>query len=100
MAAAYASLFQARHPRSRWVAPVWVLGMTLASTTAIARVAAGKHFWTDVIVGAAVGSADRRGDPRAAPPPRARRSLPRAVGVPTRSGSPRGRAASTARVTA
>ena len=57
MAAAYASLFQARHPRSRWIAPVWVVGMTLASTTAIARVAAGKHFWTDVIVGAAVGSA-------------------------------------------
>ena len=57
MAAAYASLFQARHPRSRWIAPVWVIGMSLASTTAIARVAAGKHFWTDVIVGAAVGSA-------------------------------------------
>lgn len=57
MAAAYASLFQARHPRSRWIAPVWVIGMSLASTTAIARVAAGKHFWTDIIVGAAVGSA-------------------------------------------
>lgn len=57
MAAAYASLFAARHPRSRWVAPVWVIGMTLASTTAIARVAAGKHFWTDILVGAAVGSA-------------------------------------------
>ena len=57
MAAAYASLFQARHPRSRWIAPVWVIGMSLASTTAIARVAAGKHFWTDVITGAVVGSA-------------------------------------------
>ena len=57
MTAAYASLFQARHPRSRWVAPVWVIGMSLASTTAIARVAAGKHFWTDVLTGAVVGSA-------------------------------------------
>jgi hypothetical protein len=57
MAAGYASVFAARHPRSRWVAPVWVIGMTLASTTAIARVAAGKHFWTDILVGAAVGSA-------------------------------------------
>lgn len=57
MAAAYVSVFQARHPRSRWIAPVWVLGMSLASTTAIARVAAGKHFWTDIITGAVVGSA-------------------------------------------
>lgn len=56
MATSYASLFQARHPRSRWVAPVWVLGMSLASVTAVARVEAGKHFWTDVIVGAAVGT--------------------------------------------
>ena len=57
MATAYASLFQARHPRSRWVAPVWVIGMSLASVTAIARVEAGKHFWSDVIVGAVAGSA-------------------------------------------
>ena len=56
MATSYAYLFQARHPRSRWVAPVWVLGMSLASVTAVARVEAGKHFWTDVIVGAAVGT--------------------------------------------
>ena len=56
MAAAYASLYQARHPRSRWVAPVWVLGLSLASTVAVARVEAGKHFWTDVIVGAVAGA--------------------------------------------
>ncbi len=56
MATSYAYLFQARHPRSRWVAPVWVIGMSLASVTAVARVEAGKHFWTDVIVGAAVGT--------------------------------------------
>jgi membrane-associated phospholipid phosphatase len=57
MAAAYAYLFQLRHPRSRWVAPVWVLGMSVASVTAVARVEAGKHFWTDVLVGAASGAA-------------------------------------------
>lgn len=57
MATAYASVFQARHPRSRWVAPVWVIGMSLASVTAVARVEAGKHFWTDVIVGALAGTA-------------------------------------------
>jgi hypothetical protein len=56
MATAYASLFQARHPRSRWVAPVWVLGLSFASTIAVARVEAGKHFWTDVIVGAVAGT--------------------------------------------
>ncbi len=56
MATSYAYLFQTRHPHSRWVAPVWVLGMSLASVTAIARVEAGKHFWTDVIVGAAAGA--------------------------------------------
>lgn len=56
MAAAYASLFQARHPGSRWVAPVWVLGLSFASSVAVARVEAGKHFWTDVIVGAVAGT--------------------------------------------
>lgn len=56
MATAYASLFQARHPRSRWIAPVWVLGLGFAGSLAVARVEAGKHFWTDVLVGAAVGT--------------------------------------------
>ncbi len=57
LATAYAYLFQVRHPRSRWVAPVWVLGLSLASVTGVARVEAGKHFWTDVLAGAAVGAA-------------------------------------------
>lgn len=56
MAAAYGYLFQTRHPRSRWIAPVWVIGMGLATATAVARVEAGKHFWTDVIVGAVAGA--------------------------------------------
>lgn len=56
MATAYAYLFQVRHPRSRWVAPVYVIGLGLASVTGVARVAAGKHFWTDVLAGAVAGA--------------------------------------------
>jgi membrane-associated phospholipid phosphatase len=57
MATAYGYLFQSRHPRSRWVAPVWVLSYGVASTTGVMRVTSGKHFWSDVIVGAVAGSA-------------------------------------------
>ncbi len=57
MASAYGMLFQARHPRSKWRAPVWVLGYGLATTTGVMRVTAGKHFWSDVVVGAIAGSA-------------------------------------------
>ncbi|MEZ4379740.1 MAG: phosphatase PAP2 family protein [Nannocystaceae bacterium] len=57
MATAYSYLFQARHPTSKWRAPVWVLSYGLASTTGVMRVVAGKHFWSDVIVGAIAGSA-------------------------------------------
>lgn len=38
-------------------AVVWLLEMTLASTTAQLRVRAGKHFYSDVLIGAVVGSA-------------------------------------------
>jgi membrane-associated phospholipid phosphatase len=57
MATAYGYLFTARHPRSKWIAPVWILGYAYASTTGVLRVAAGKHFWSDVIVGAIAGTA-------------------------------------------
>lgn len=57
MATAYGYLFMARHPRSKWVAPVWILGYAFAGTTGVLRVAAGKHFWSDVIVGAIAGTA-------------------------------------------
>jgi membrane-associated phospholipid phosphatase len=57
MATAYSYLFQARHPHSKWRAPVWILSYGLASTTGVMRVVAGKHFWSDVIVGAVAGSA-------------------------------------------
>ncbi len=36
---------------------VWVLGLGLAGATADLRVRAGKHFYSDVLVGAGVGSA-------------------------------------------
>lgn len=57
MATAYSYLFMKRHPRSRWVIPVWILSEGLAASTAFLRVHAGKHFYTDVLTGAAVGAA-------------------------------------------
>lgn len=57
IATAYSYLFMQRHPRSPLVIPVWVFSEALAASTAFLRVYAGKHFWTDVITGAAVGAA-------------------------------------------
>ena len=57
MATAYGYLFTARHPRSRWVAPVWLLGYAYAGATGALRIAAGKHFYSDVLVGAIAGTA-------------------------------------------
>ena len=57
MATSYSYLFTKRHPNSLMVIPVWLGTHALASATALLRVRAGKHFWTDVMVGAAVGSA-------------------------------------------
>ncbi len=57
MATAYSYLFMQRHPHSKWIVPVWLIAEGLAATTAVMRVEAGKHFWTDVITGAVVGSA-------------------------------------------
>jgi membrane-associated phospholipid phosphatase len=39
------------------VLPLWLGSEALAATTAVLRVEAGKHFWSDVAVGALVGSA-------------------------------------------
>jgi undecaprenyl-diphosphatase len=57
MATAYSYLFARRHPDSPLVVPVWLGAHLLAGTTAVLRVEAGQHFWTDVLAGAAVGSA-------------------------------------------
>lgn len=57
MATAYSYLFTLRHPDSGMVWPVWLLSHGAAATTAVMRVEGGKHFWTDVLAGAAVGNA-------------------------------------------
>lgn len=57
MATATSYLFTARHPESPWVAPLCVGTYAVAATVGTLRVQAGAHFWTDVVVGAAAGSA-------------------------------------------
>jgi len=57
MATAGSYLFTLRHPNSKWVIPVWLFSEALAATTASMRVLAGKHFISDVLVGAVMGSA-------------------------------------------
>lgn len=43
--------------RNTWSKVIWAGSLTLATVTAVARVEAGVHFPTDVLVGALVGSA-------------------------------------------
>ncbi len=44
------------HARGYWSEPyIWATGMTLAATTAYLRIAADRHYLTDVIVGGALG---------------------------------------------
>ena len=50
------SVFRKRYPDSPWITPVWIVGLTAATATAVLRVTSGKHFPTDVLAGAAVGS--------------------------------------------
>ena len=57
MAVATGVLFARRHPASGWRWAVWAGALALAGATAALRVAAGRHFFTDVVVGAAAGSA-------------------------------------------
>ena len=56
LATAYSTLFSMRHPRSRLRIPVWIGMHLLAATIAVLRVESGNHFWTDIVVGGAVGS--------------------------------------------
>ena len=44
------------HPHSRWVPLMWTGAAIIPALTGITRVKAGKHYWTDVIVGYAVGA--------------------------------------------
>lgn len=57
MATAWATIFTLRHPRARAAVPAWLAAVGLAATTAVLRVEAGKHFWTDVIAGSLAGAA-------------------------------------------
>lgn len=57
MATAYSYLFTLRHPHSPLVAPMWILTEGAAAFTAGLRVAAGMHFWTDILTGGAIGLA-------------------------------------------
>lgn len=56
-ATSFSYLFNQRHPGDyKWTLPVWIGTHVLAATTAYLRVEAGKHFWSDILIGAAVGS--------------------------------------------
>ena len=43
--------------RYRWAGVIWAVGLAGAATVGYLRIAADKHYFTDVLVGAAVGSA-------------------------------------------
>lgn len=49
-------LFTQIYPDSEWTVPFIAGAYTLAAGTAVLRVASGKHFPTDVLAGAAIGS--------------------------------------------
>lgn len=49
-------VYQKRHPKSAKTKWVWISGLAMASGVAIARVASGEHYLTDVLVGAGVGA--------------------------------------------
>jgi len=57
MATATSYLFTRRHPKSPWVLPLWTFSHGLAVLQGYTRVSSGYHYWSDVLVGAAVGSA-------------------------------------------
>lgn len=55
-ATSYSYLFTLRHPNSPMVVPVWLTMLTLATTESVLRPFTGEHYWTDVLVGIAVGT--------------------------------------------
>jgi hypothetical protein len=57
MATSYSYLYQKKHPDSPAVIPIWIGSHLVAGGVGLMRVKGGRHFWTDVAVGAAVGSA-------------------------------------------
>ncbi|MFZ4620740.1 MAG: phosphatase PAP2 family protein [Bacteroidota bacterium] len=59
----FASVYTDYHPDSEYKKYIWGGAFGLASTVAILRVTSGAHFISDVVVGAAVGSAIGYGIP-------------------------------------
>lgn len=55
VAASAATIAGLRGYRHAWV--LWVVGMPLAATTAVLRLAADKHWTSDILIGAAIGTA-------------------------------------------
>lgn len=57
MSFAFAQMHSDYYPNSRMRPFIWFSAMTLPLATGILRNRAGKHFWTDIIVGYLVGAA-------------------------------------------
>lgn len=51
-----AMVYSDYHPTSKWKPLVWTGAAVFPALTALMRVKAGKHYWTDVITGYAVGA--------------------------------------------
>lgn len=54
---AFSYIFTRRYPHSPWVPAVWTLSYAASALVAISRPLARQHFWTDIMVGAAIGTA-------------------------------------------
>jgi len=57
MAVFLSTVYSDYHPNSEWKPFIWGVSLLAASTVGYLRYAAGKHFTTDIIPGAVVGSA-------------------------------------------
>jgi membrane-associated phospholipid phosphatase len=57
MAVFLSTVYSDYHPNSEWKPFIWGVSLLAASTVGYLRYAAGKHFPTDIITGALVGSA-------------------------------------------
>jgi len=51
-----AMVFSGLYPHSRWKPLIWTGAALLPAFTAICRVEAGQHYWTDVLTGYAIGA--------------------------------------------
>jgi membrane-associated phospholipid phosphatase len=57
MAVFLSTVYSDYHPNSQWKPFVWGVSLLAASTVGYLRYAAGRHFPTDIITGAVIGSA-------------------------------------------